>query len=146
MGALLNQVFAQLGGEDAIGTEVSSEKELDGLLREGLPVSVLQEIRDGWGMTIIELSNSLSIPKSTLMRMLEQGRRMSAADSDRVYRLASVLAWAEECIGSRKKAQAWLRNPNQALGNVTPLRAIETGIGVRQVEQVLGRIAYGGVS
>jgi putative toxin-antitoxin system antitoxin component (TIGR02293 family) len=146
MGALLNHVYAQLGGEEAIGTEVDSQSELDRLLREGLPVSVLQEIRAGWGLTVVELSDSLSIPRSTMMRMLEQGRRMSAAESDRVYRLASVLAMAEESIGDRKKAQVWLRTPNQALGDVTPLHAIETGIGARQVEQVLGRIAYGGVS
>jgi putative toxin-antitoxin system antitoxin component (TIGR02293 family) len=146
MGALLNQVYAQLGGEDAVGTGINSESELDHLLREGLPVTVLNEIREGWGLTVMELSNSLSIPKSTLMRMLEQGRRLGAPESDRVYRLASVLAMAEEYIGDRKKAQNWLRNPNQALGNLTPLRAIETAIGARQVEMVLGRIAYGGVS
>jgi uncharacterized protein (DUF2384 family) len=53
---------------------------------------------------------------------------------------------AEEAIGDREKAQRWLRQTNQVLGNQTPLRALETEIGVRRVEQVLGRIAYGGVS
>ena len=94
----------------------------------------------------MELAGTLAIPKSTLMRMLERRNRMDPGDSDRVYRLAAILALAEEAIGDREKAQRWLRQTNQVLGNQTPLRAMETEIGVRRVEQVLGRIAYGGVS
>ncbi len=145
MSALLTQVFAQLGNSDTEG-EYRSETELDQVLRQGLPVSVLQGMRDQWGLTVMELANSLAIPKSTLMRMLEQGKRMSPADSDRVYRLAHVLAQAEEYIGDKASAKVWLRQANQALGGYTPLKAIETSIGTRQVEQVLGRIAYGGIS
>lgn len=144
--ATLDRVYEQLGGEEAIGVEVHSESEMERLLREGLPVSVLGKFRENWGLTIIELAGSLSIPKSTLMRMLERHKRMASGDSDRVYRLASILALAEEYIGDRKKAQQWLRQPNQALGDQTPLRTLDTEIGARRLEQLLGRIAYGGVS
>jgi putative toxin-antitoxin system antitoxin component (TIGR02293 family) len=146
MQATVDQVFRQLGGQPAIGAQVRSENEMERLLREGLPISVLGNFRENWGFTVIELASSLAIPKSTLMRMLERRRRMASADSDRVYRLASILALAEQAIGDRKKAQRWLRQTNPALGSQTPLRALETEIGVRRVEQILGRIAYGGVS
>jgi putative toxin-antitoxin system antitoxin component (TIGR02293 family) len=146
MQATLDQVYEQLGGEETIGVEVHSESEMERLLREGLPVSVLTKFRENWGLTIMELAGSLSIPKSTLMRMLERRNRMASTDSDRVYRLASILALAEEYIGDRNKAQRWLRQPNQALGDQTPLRTLDTEIGARRVEQLLGRIAYGGVS
>lgn len=142
----IDQVFEQLGGQEAIGVNVRSEGEMDQLLREGLPVSVLGSFRESWGFTVMELAGSLSIPKSTLMRMLERRKRMASGDSDRVYRLAVILAMAEEAIGDREKAQHWLRQTNHALGNQTPLKALETEIGARRVEQVLGRIAYGGVS
>jgi putative toxin-antitoxin system antitoxin component (TIGR02293 family) len=146
MQASIDQVFEQLGGKDAIGVKVRSESEMERLLREGLPASVLMNFRENWGFTVMELAGSLAIPKSTLMRMLERRNRMAPGDSDRVYRLASILALAEVAIGDRKKAQRWLRQANQVLGNQTPLRALETEIGVRRVEQILGRIAYGGVS
>lgn len=146
MQATLDQVYEQLGGEETIGVEVHSESEMERLLREGLPVSVLAKFRQNWGLTIMELAGSLSIPKSTLMRMLERRNRMASTDSDRVYRLASILALAEEYIGDRNKAQRWLRQPNQALGDQTPLRTLDTEIGARRIEQLLGRIAYGGVS
>jgi putative toxin-antitoxin system antitoxin component (TIGR02293 family) len=146
MQAAVDKIYEQLGGEQAVGAEVHSEAEMERLLREGLPVSVLGRFRENWGLTVMELAGSLSIPKSTLMRMLERRNRMAHADSDRVYRLASILALAEEYIGDREKAQRWLRQPNQALGDQTPLRALETEIGARRVEQILGRIAYGGLS
>jgi putative toxin-antitoxin system antitoxin component (TIGR02293 family) len=119
---------------------------MERLLREGFPISVLGSFRENWGFTVMELAGSLAIPKSTLMRMLERRRRMASGDSDRVYRLASILALAEQAIGDRKKAQRWLRQTNQVLGSQTPLHALETEIGARRVEQILGRIAYGGVS
>jgi putative toxin-antitoxin system antitoxin component (TIGR02293 family) len=145
MQASIDEVFEQLGGKDAIGVKVRSENEMERLLREGLPASVLKNFRENWGFTVMELAGSLAIPKSTLMRMLERRNRMAPGDSDRVYRLASILALAEVAIGDRKKAQLWLRQTNEVL-NQTPLRALETEIGVRRVEQILGRIAYGGVS
>jgi uncharacterized protein (DUF2384 family) len=40
----------------------------------------------------------------------------------------------------------WLKHPNRALGGIAPVTAIDTELGARQVENVLGRIAYGGVS
>lgn len=146
MQATVDQVYEQLGGQEAIGVKVRSESEMERLLREGLPASVLGNFRENWGFTVMELAGSLAIPKSTLMRMLERRNRMGPGDSDRVYRLASILALAEAAIGDREKAQRWLRQANQVLGNQTPLRALETEIGVRRVEQILGRIAYGGVS
>jgi putative toxin-antitoxin system antitoxin component (TIGR02293 family) len=146
MHASVIQIFEQLGGRKSTGVEIRAEGDMEELLRQGLPVSVLGNVRENWGFTIMELAGSLSIPKSTLMRMLERRNRMALADSDRVYRLASILTLAEEAIGNREKAQRWLRQPNQVLGNETPLRALETEIGARRVEQVLGRIAYGSVS
>lgn len=146
MQASVDQVFEQLGGQEAIGAKVRSESEMEMLLREGLPVSVLRNFRENWGFTVMELAGSLAIPKSTLMRMLERRNRMASGDSDRVYRLAAILVLAEQAIGDRKKARHWLRQSNQVLGNQTPLRALETEIGARRVEQILGRIAYGGLS
>ncbi len=143
----LDQVYAQLGGEGGVGAAIHSEKEMDDAVREGLPFSALGALRENWNLTFVELASSLAIPKSTLMRLLaSKQKRMATGQSDRAYRLASILALAESCIGDRQKAQHWLKQPNQALGSVTPLHALETEIGTRRVEQVLGRIAYGGIS
>ena len=143
----VQQVYDQFGGAAGLGAEIRSESEMEAALRKGLPMSALGAIRQNWNLTIVELAESLAIPKSTLMRLLvNKQKRMAIGQSDRAYRLAAILALAEEAIGDRPKARLWLKQPNQALGSVTPLHALETEIGSRRVEQVLGRIAYGGVS
>ena len=71
---------------------------------------------------------------------------MAPGDSDRVYRLASILALAEVAIGDLRRHSVGSDKRMRFLGTQTPLRALETEIGVRRVEQILGRIAYGGVS
>ena len=53
--------------------------------------------------------------------------------------LATVL------IGSREKAQGWMRAPNRYLGGKAPRDVIDTEEGRDRVKQSLGAIAYGGV-
>jgi putative toxin-antitoxin system antitoxin component (TIGR02293 family) len=71
---------------------------------------------------------------------------LTPQESDRVYRLARVLALAKALIGDEESARRWLKQANEALGGETPLAALDTELGARRVEEVLGRIAYGGVS
>ena len=60
--------------------------------------------------------------------------------------LARLVSLAANFLGDRKTAIDWLKRPNHALGGVAPLAIIDTELGARQVENVLGRIGYGGVS
>lgn len=69
--------------------------------------------------------------------------RLRPEESERVYRLAKVLAYAESVLGTREKARRWLNSPNQALGNATPFSLLETEAGADEVTHVLGRIEYG---
>jgi putative toxin-antitoxin system antitoxin component (TIGR02293 family) len=54
-----------------------------------------------------------------------------------------VYANAVEMLGDEEKAVEWLRTPNRALGGDRPLDQIDTDLGARAVEDILGRIAYG---
>jgi putative toxin-antitoxin system antitoxin component (TIGR02293 family) len=128
------------------GHKTASDSEIESAIRAGLSTSVLKQLQTSWNLTVLELSAALAIPRSTLMQMMRSPRRMSPADSDRLYRLAQVLALAERYIGDRSRALGWLRHPNAILGSVTPLHALETEIGRQRVIQTLGVIAYGGVS
>ncbi|MGH7857479.1 MAG: antitoxin Xre/MbcA/ParS toxin-binding domain-containing protein, partial [Candidatus Binatia bacterium] len=63
-----------------------------------------------------------------------------------LYRLARVGAMAVRVLGSEEKAGRWLHRPNRALGNESPLSLLDTAIGAREVEDLLGRIEHGVVS
>jgi putative toxin-antitoxin system antitoxin component (TIGR02293 family) len=78
-----------------------------------------------------------------LTRRLQQHARLTAAESDRTVRLAQVFNAAVETLGSEEKATQWLKTPNRVLRGGRPLDQLDTDPGVREVEDVLGRIAYG---
>ncbi len=63
--------------------------------------------------------------------------------SDESDRLMRVAAQAAEVLGSKEKASSWLRSPNRALAGSRPLDIIDTDLGAREVETVLGRIEHG---
>jgi uncharacterized protein (DUF2384 family) len=70
------------------------------------------------------------------------GRRQPR-DADRIARLIRLARLAEQALGSREKAIAWLHDPNRALGNATPLSRLDTPRGAHQVEALLGHLAHG---
>lgn len=131
-----------LGGPETLGQAVSGEQDLIGIVRSGLPFAALESVTETLGHSIGALSASLLLTGPTLARRKEQGR-LTPAESDRVVRLARVAAIAVEVLGNPRMASAWLRKPNRALGDATPLSQMDTDIGVRQVERVLGRIEQG---
>jgi len=54
-----------------------------------------------------------------------------------------IAAQAAEVLGSEEKASRWLHSPNRALGGSRPLDVVDTDLGAREVEAVLGRIEHG---
>jgi putative toxin-antitoxin system antitoxin component (TIGR02293 family) len=132
-----------LGGKKVLGRSVKNLTDLAELVREGLPASSVLALAQKLDLGNAALSRKLGIPQRTMTRRLSQHSRLSAAESDRTVRLARVYATAVEMIGNQEKAVEWLRTPNRALAGERPLDQLDTDLGAREVEDVLGRIAYG---
>jgi putative toxin-antitoxin system antitoxin component (TIGR02293 family) len=79
----------------------------------------------------------------TLQRKRTAKRPLSADESDRLARLARLLVRSEEALGDEEKAHRWLSQPNRALGGQRPLSLLDSDVGARAVERVLGRIEHG---
>ena len=138
------EVIAEaLGGRRVLGRTIKRPDDLARLIREGLPATSLPALAEKLNLANTVLSRKLGIPQRTLTRRLSQESRLTAAESDRTVRLARVYAHAVEMMGDEEKAVEWLRTPNRALGGERPLDQLDTDIGARAVEDVLGRIAYG---
>ena len=131
-----------LGGSKTLGQRVQSEQELIKIVRAGLPHAALDSVLDLLGLSLDAVSASLSLPKRTFARR-KRPERLSAETSDRLVRLARITAAAVGVFGDPHRASAWLQKPNRALGSVAPLSHMDTDVGVRQVECVLGRIEHG---
>jgi len=132
-----------LGGRRVLGKAVKKPDDLAELVRKGLPASSVKVLAERLDVGNMVLSQKLGIPQRTLTRRLSQGSRLTAAESDRTVRLARVYARAVEMIGDEEKAVEWFRTPNRALGGERPLDQLDTDVGAREVEDILGRIAYG---
>lgn len=114
-------------------------------IREGFPPVVVQELMQASGLTLKELASALDLSPRSLQRRRRSGR-LARYESDRLYRLARIVAIANECLGDHERAMRWLKRANRALGGIAPITAIDTEFGARQVENILGRVAYGGIS
>ena len=111
-------------------------------VRAGLPYAVLESLSMRFQIPQEHLTRVLRIPLRTLARRKKE-RRLQAVESDRLLRVARIAAFAEDVLGDVAKAGRWLQKPNRALGGVIPLDQLDTDIGARHVEQVLGRVAHG---
>jgi putative toxin-antitoxin system antitoxin component (TIGR02293 family) len=111
------------------------------LIRRGLPVGAVQFVLDSRRLTLAEL-DQIVLPRKTLANRRRIGN-LTPEQSDRLIRVARVLAAAEKTFGNQEKAGAWLRRPTRALGGECPLLLLDTDEGAREVTALLGRIDHG---
>jgi putative toxin-antitoxin system antitoxin component (TIGR02293 family) len=131
-----------LGGAGVLRERRATYEALIEKARVGFPYATLEAIATRFEIPQDLLVRVLHLPPRTLARR-KKARRLSADESDRLLRLARVVARAEEVLGSRERAGAWLRGTVRALGGIRPLDLLDTDLGAQQVEQVLGRIEHG---
>jgi putative toxin-antitoxin system antitoxin component (TIGR02293 family) len=139
----LASISQVLGGRKVLGKTLKKPDDLARLVRSGLPAGSVSVMAGKLKIGSSVLSRKLGIPQRTLTRRLSQASHLTPAESDRIVRMARVLAHAIEMIGGEEPAVEWLRTPNRALGGEKPLDQLDTDMGARMVEDVLGRIAYG---
>lgn len=110
-------------------------------VREGLPVDVVDDAVQAGRLSVAELDR-LALPRKTLAHRRGLGR-LSAEQSDRFVRVLRVIVEAEETFGNSEKAHRWLRRATSVLAGNAPLDLLDTDVGARRVETLLGHIAHG---
>ncbi len=139
------RIAEALGGPQTLfgrrGRGITVER-LQERVREGLPYAALEAVATAYAIPMVQLMPVLNIPPRTLARR-KRAKRLQPIESDRLFRLGRIAAFAEEVLGSRAKATHWLRAPNRALGGAVPLRQLDTDVGATQVEALLLRVAHG---
>jgi putative toxin-antitoxin system antitoxin component (TIGR02293 family) len=139
----VSSIAEVLGGRKALKKEVETALELAEVTRAGLSVSILDTVARELAVQRVAVAKLLGISERTLSRRVTTNSRLTPTESDRIVRLARVLALAKETLGSMEKAARWLQTPNRALEGDKPFDRLDTDAGVRAVEQILGRIEYG---
>jgi putative toxin-antitoxin system antitoxin component (TIGR02293 family) len=131
-----------LGGEPILKRRVRSLGDLHTAVAAGLPKATL-------GHTVRYLIADRGEARRVMERIVAPAtykRRKTLLmpdESERVERLARVIATAEQVWDSREDARAFLTAPHRQLQGQRPVDAARTELGARRVEELLGQIAHG---
>lgn len=126
------------GKETSVGARRAS---LVQTIREGFPVETVAYIIQSGRLNLGEVDRMV-LPRKTLANRKKLGA-LTAEQSDRLLRVARVIAAAEDVFGNAEKADAWLRRATTALAGEKPLDLLDTEEGAREVETLLTRIGHG---
>jgi putative toxin-antitoxin system antitoxin component (TIGR02293 family) len=134
-------ILRALGGRQIFGP---GSRRVD-LLEEaerGLPTKAYAAIAKALQLTSDEEDRLLQNSLRTRARW-KQRTRLDPATSDRLVRLARILALAIDVLESKEHAVAWLREPCESLNRRTPLQAMTTDVGADKVSNMLFQMEHG---
>ncbi len=115
-------------------------------LRQGLPYSSLEHLRGKLELEPLAITSLLETSPRTINRR-KLMKKLTPAESDRLFRVARIMALAEEVFDNDShKASSWLCKSNRTLNNEKPISLLNTDVGVKQVEELLMQIEYGMLS
>lgn len=137
----VGRIQTLLGGEANTGP-LHSERDVMRLVRRGLPTQAVDHFLRASRLTFSALDPQI-LNRRTFKRRQDAAQPLDPAESDRIVRVVSVVAAAEETFADQDKAHAWLTRENRALDGETPLAMTDTDQGARAVEALLGQIAHG---
>lgn len=134
-------VISVLGGQQVFGARAGRVDLLEEVER-GLPVRAYEAVAEALELTPVEEDRLLQVSLRTRARWKKRAR-LDAATSDRLVRLARILALAVLVLESREHAVAWLREPSPALGGRSPLAAVASDPGAEKVSNMLYQMEHG---
>ena len=135
------------GGANAyaalLGLPLLKTPELLKRVEAGFPYGVFERFQANIDLSIEALATLVQIKRRTLARRREEGR-LTAEESDRLLRASRVFGKALALFeGDADAARSWFSTPAPALGSRTPRDLAATELGVREVENLLGRLEHG---
>lgn len=111
-------------------------------IKQGLPVSSFDTLREEFGVPTPQLAKTLNINPRTLNRRRQSGR-FNTDESERVYRLGRLFQIALNLFKDESDVRQWFAVPKEIFGGETPLNYADTEPGAQEVEKQLRRITHG---
>jgi putative toxin-antitoxin system antitoxin component (TIGR02293 family) len=132
-----------LGGKAALGSRSRTLPDWEALIQHGMPVRSMEALKECLSITDSQLAQLLGISEKTLSRARAAGGALDPVASDRLYRVARVLASAIDVLEGESAALRWLKREQIGLGGRVPLAMLATDPGREQVEKLLLRVEHG---
>lgn len=127
--------------EKVLDIATKSDAALAEMTEQGLPTEAVAELRSR-GLSFAEVGE-IVIPPRTLKHRKARGARLTTEESERLLRIARILALADRIFGDHDKALRWLRQPDPRWNDRSGLAMLRTEAGGRVVENTLWQIDEG---
>jgi len=143
MSVSAEQVANVLGGHRILGRRVTRMRELDSIVREGMPKSALDTLIDALGASkhgdfAVQLRNKI-VPRATYNRV----DRFNLQVGETTERMARLFAMALSIFDDAEAAVRFMASPHPELDDRAPFEVALTEIGGREVEEVIERGLHG---
>jgi putative toxin-antitoxin system antitoxin component (TIGR02293 family) len=103
----------------------------------------LNQVANTYGLDSQQTAAIFGVPIRTQARYKKSDAVLNSLVVDRLERFKRIVQQAIDLFEDEAEAQRWLSTPNASLNNQTPLNAMATDGGAKQVEEILYRAEYG---
>jgi putative toxin-antitoxin system antitoxin component (TIGR02293 family) len=111
-------------------------------IEAGVPLKALTDFSTTSGIPMKDIYDVV-IPARTLKHRRERKQSLTRDESDKLARLVRVFDYALKVFGEKTKALSWFNSPKRRFNGRAPVAMVQTEIGGRLVEEMLGQIDYG---
>ncbi|HEY4037614.1 MAG TPA: antitoxin Xre-like helix-turn-helix domain-containing protein [Burkholderiaceae bacterium] len=112
------------------------------MINAGLPVRSAEALQRAIGMPDAVLAQLLGVSEMSLAQLRGGNGRLDLLMSDRLLRVARIVALAIQMLESERAALRWLMHPRFELGSRAPLALMKTDAGRHLVERLLLRAEH----
>ncbi|OGP74080.1 MAG: hypothetical protein A2V86_07330 [Deltaproteobacteria bacterium RBG_16_49_23] len=141
----LSAIERILGGQKALHMRIQKRQDLIALSDHGVTKGALLNLARYLSFPIDQIAELLPISGRTIQRYAPR-QHFNRAVSEQILQIAEVVAKGVEVFEDKNHFLIWMKQPNVALGNKTPLNLLNSRFGTQMVLDELGRIEHGALS
>jgi putative toxin-antitoxin system antitoxin component (TIGR02293 family) len=141
----LSAIERILGGQKVLHMRIQKRQDLIALSDHGVTKGALLNLARYLSFPIDQIAELLPISGRTIQRYTPR-QHFNRAVSEQILQIAEVVAKGVEIFEDKNHFLIWMKQPNVALGNKTPLNLLNSRFGTQMVLDELGRIEHGVLS
>jgi len=141
----LRGVAEVLGGVKVLQKKIDSRMDLIELSNKGVSKDALLRLAKYLNLSIRQMAELLSITERTIQRYTLK-KNFNTIVSEQILQIAEVATKGTNVFGDKDKFLSWMKQPNKALANKTPMSLFSSRFGTEMVLDELGRIEHGVLS
>lgn len=111
-------------------------------IKAGISKSALEEIKRKAGLDYDTIASILSVAKATIHNKKGESK-FDQKVSEKIILLGDIYSYGYTVFEDTARFNTWMKTPNRAFGEKTPLELTDTLYGIQEVKNAIGRIEYG---